>query len=71
MKIILDLPDTLEKDLQAVVRRCTTEASTHGSLTLESLFEMLAEDLAMTVNRPGSWEASNMAQVFQSHGYSL
>lgn len=71
MKIVLDLPDSLRNDLETVVRQCTTEASTHGQLTLETMFEMLAEDLAMTVSRPGSWEAANMARVFESHGYPL
>ncbi len=71
MKIILDIPETISAALNSVVSRCTTEASTHGQLTLETMFEMLAEDVAMTVNRPGSWEAANMAQVFVSHGYEI
>lgn len=43
---------------------------THGLLTVTRLLEMLAEDVAMVETRPGCWEASNMAQVFSSHGYN-
>ncbi len=71
MKIVLDIPEPMLDALNTVVSRCTTEASTHGQLTLESLFEMLAADVAMTETRPGCWEASNMAQVFVSHGYEI
>lgn len=42
---------------------------THGPLTVESLINMLLEDVKMTATRPGCWEASNMAKVLSSHGY--
>jgi len=71
MKIVLDIPEPTLDALNTVVGRCITDASTHGRLTLETLFEMLVEDVAMTVTRPGSWEAANMAQVFVSHGYEI
>ncbi len=71
MKIVLDIPEPMLDALNTVVSRCTTEASTHGQLTLEAMFQMLAEDTAMTETRPGSWEAGNMARVFQSHGYEI
>lgn len=71
MKIAFDVPDIVAETLIIVAKRCAREESTHGPLTLESMFEMLAEDLAMTETRPGSWEAANMSQVFTSHGYSI
>ena len=71
MKIIFDVPDAVAATLKIVAERCVREDSTHGPLTVESLFEMLAEDIAMTETRPGSWEAANMMQVFTSHGYSI
>jgi hypothetical protein len=43
----------------------------HGPLTLTSVLRMLAEDAAMVISRPGSWDGSNMAEVFCSHGYAL
>lgn len=71
MKIAFDVPDSLAETLKIVAKRCARDESTHGKLTVESMFEMLAEDLAMTETRPGSWEAANMMQVFTSHGYSI
>jgi hypothetical protein len=44
-------------------------ATTHGKLDIPRLLTMLAEDAAMTNNRPGSWEGANMQQVLDSHGY--
>lgn len=45
------------------------EFNSHGPLDLFVLVEMLLEDVAMTVSRPGSWEGANMIQVLTSHGY--
>lgn len=69
MKIVFEVPDHVAENLKTVVQRCAREESTHGILTLKSLFEMLAEDVAMMESRPGSWEGSNMTTVFISHGY--
>ncbi|MCW0399332.1 hypothetical protein NB700_001888 [Xanthomonas sacchari] len=46
------------------------QACTHGLLTVAGMLEMLAQDAGMVESRPGSWEGSNMAQVFASHGYN-
>ena len=40
----------------------------YGMLTAKALLTMLAEDAAMTISRPSSWEGANMATV-ESHGY--
>lgn len=71
MKITFEVPETLADTLKIVAERCATEASTHVPLSVEKMFEMLAEDLAMTEIRPGSWEAANMMQAFTAHGYSI
>lgn len=71
MKIAFDVPDAVAETLRMVVEKCATEASTHGPLTLPEMFQMIAEDIALTETRPGSWEAVNMAHVFTSHGYNI
>ena len=45
--------------------------SSHGVLNVPSLLKMLADDAAMVITRPGSWEGANMAQVLSSHGYEV
>lgn len=47
----------------------TDEFNSHGPLDMIVLAEMLLEDVALTVSRPGSWEGSNMSRVLTSHGY--
>lgn len=62
-------------NLQAAVASCNLAeasrdgATTHGKLDVPRLLAMLAEDVAMTNTRPGSWEGANMQQVLDSHGY--
>lgn len=48
-----------------------TEGNSHGPLDLIVLAEMLMQDVALAVRRPGSWEGSNMAEVLRCHGYSV
>jgi hypothetical protein len=48
-----------------------SDANTHGKLDFKTLAEMLLEDVALSVRRPGSWEGANMAQVLTSHGYEI
>ena len=43
--------------------------NSHGPLTLKLLAEMLLEDVALAVRRPGSWEGANMRHVLECHGY--
>jgi hypothetical protein len=72
--------DVSEETVQLIVepaKRCTdadrerSGATSHGPLAVESLLTMLAEDAAMTISRPGSWEGANMTIVLKSHGYQL
>jgi hypothetical protein len=47
----------------------TEEGNSHGPLDMIVLAEMLIQDVALAVRRPGSWEGSNMIRVLISHGY--
>lgn len=75
VKIELELSDDVHSSLCKVVDACNAShrdaagATSHGELSVEGLLTMLAEDASMTRSRPGSWEASNMQRVFDSHGY--
>lgn len=69
--------DSTAEQLKELARLCTEAdrnrngATSHGALTVPSLLAMLAQDASMILTRPGSWEGSNMAQVFSSHGYEV
>lgn len=72
MKIEVEIPDqeyALIEQFMDGVNQCG-EFTTHGPLDLFVLVEMLLEDVALTVSRPGSWEGANMIQVLTSHGYT-
>lgn len=74
-RITIQVSDGAAVSLEELAARCTEEHqrrdgfTSHGALSVSALMEMLAEDAAMVISRPGSWEGSNMAQVFSSHGY--
>ncbi|MCD9046832.1 hypothetical protein [Luteimonas sp. MHLX1A] len=77
--VIVDvpLPRSLHATIRTLLHRVNTShqvrnegACTHGPLTVVGLLAMLAEDAGMVESRPGSWEASHMAQVLASHGYN-
>ena len=76
-RIVIQVSEDTASSLRALAVRCTDEhrrkegLTSHGALTLSKVLAMLAEDAAMVISRPGSWEGSNMAQVFQSHGYEV
>jgi hypothetical protein len=73
--IAIALTQQIYTDLLTVVDNCNLAdenrngATTHGKLDVSSFLGMLAEDAAMTNTRPGSWEAANLQQVLDSHGY--
>lgn len=75
--IQLEVSDAVAADLAELARRCTEAdeqrggATTHGPLAPADILTMLAEDAAMVVSRPGSWEAAGMVQHLASHGYEL
>lgn len=73
----IEVSDQTAASLAELARRCTEAdadrngATTHGPLTVAALLAMLAEDAGLVIDRPGSWEGANMAQVFTSHGYEV
>ncbi len=74
-EVTIDIAEDTIALLTDLARACTRAdraregATTHGPLTVPALIAMLAEDAAMTISRPGSWEGANMANVLSSHGY--
>jgi hypothetical protein len=71
MKITIDIPDNSAALIKTFIDGTSEDANTHGKLTIESLAEMLLEDVVLAVRRPGSWEGHNMIQVLTSHGYEI
>ncbi|CAA7619254.1 hypothetical protein [Magnetospirillum sp. UT-4] len=75
--ITLQLDGTTAQLLDELAALCTEadqesgSFTSHGPLTVESMLQMVIQDLAMVVSRPGSWEGANMARVFASHGYQV
>ena len=72
MKITVDISEEevgLIREFLAATKEVTL--SSHGPLNMQKLASMLLQDVALMVQRPGSWEGANMAQVMSSHGYSL
>ena len=42
---------------------------TKAPITPRELIDVLKQDVVLAVERPGSWEGSNMLTVLQSHGF--
>ncbi len=53
---------------QAVKELQLTHPDTDKPVTAKALIEILKEDVIQVVERPGSWEGSNMQQVLYCHG---
>lgn len=76
-RIEIEVSETTAAQLAELAARCTEidkerdGGTSHGALTLEGLVAMLAEDAAMVIQRPGSWEGSNMHTVLTAHGYEI
>ncbi|WP_226019382.1 hypothetical protein [Novosphingobium sp. FKTRR1] len=73
-RFTIEVSDRTAEALAQLSRHCSQSyegANTHGPLSIEGLLAMLAEDAALVIERPGSWEGANMAQVFTSHGYEV
>lgn len=59
-----------QEDAESIRELCRrTKGNEWGGLTPKTLCQMLMEDAAMVISRPGSWEGSNMRDVLRSHGY--
>ncbi len=76
-QFIIEVDNDTASALHELADRCTLAHkhnggySSHGVLNAQSLLEMLTDDAAMVITRPGSWEGSNMALVLSSHGYEV
>ncbi|MDA8154576.1 MAG: hypothetical protein M0003_17985 [Acidithiobacillus sp.] len=73
-RIQVEIDDQTAADLVDLVKQINADAgpdpfNSHGPLTVRKLAAMLLEDAGMVINRPGSWEGSNMADVLRCHGY--
>lgn len=56
---------------QAVKELQLTYPGTNERVTAKALLEILKEDIILVVERPGSWEGSNMHEVLRCHGFWL
>ncbi len=56
---------------QAVKALELTWPGTDKPVTAKALLEILKEDVIQVIERPGSWEGSNMHQVLRCHGFWL
>ena len=70
MKIQIEIRDAdAELIAEFLAANQQNEACSHGPLTTERLAEMLLEDVALVVRRPGSREGANMGRLLEAHGY--
>ena len=75
--ISIEVSDAVAADLVELARRCSEidgvgdGVTSHGPLDVPALLAMLAEDAAMVIRRPGSWEGAGLGQQFASHGYEV
>lgn len=76
-RFVVEVDESSAVNLCELAYRCTRASeqdgsfTSHGALSVPAMLAMLAEDAAMVITRPGSWEGANMAQVFSSHGYEV
>jgi hypothetical protein len=72
MKIEIEISDQDAALIEEFMDENQSETgNSHGPLDMIVLAEMLLQDVALAVRRPGSWEGSNMSQVLYSHGYRV
>ena len=57
------------KYTEAVKALQLTDPVTKKPITAKELTIILKEDVALAMERPGSWEGSNMLQVLVCHGF--
>ena len=57
------------KYTEAVKTLQLTDPITKKPVTAKELTEVSKEDIVLAVERPGSWEGSNMLQVLTCHGF--
>ncbi|WP_234729993.1 hypothetical protein [Acidocella facilis] len=75
--IQIDVSEETAQLIDELAKRCAAanrernDATTHGPLTAETLLALLAEDAAMAISRPGSWEGADMTSLLGAHGYQF
>jgi hypothetical protein len=69
MQFTIDIPDETARRLDEHIAAAKSDFSSHGQLTLQRLLDLVAEDVGLSVTRPGSWEGANMRDVLRGHGY--
>jgi hypothetical protein len=69
MQVTIDIPDETARRIEEHIAGAKSDLNSHGPLTLQRLLDMVAEDVGLSVTRPGSWEGANMRDVLRSHGY--
>jgi hypothetical protein len=62
MKITIEISDDDAKHIKQFLDAAPDQGS-HGKLTMKTLAQMLMQDVALAVRRPGSWEGANMDNV--------
>jgi len=69
MKIKIEIDDEQARLINEFIKATQSENGLNGDLTIATLAEMLLDDVALVVRRPGCWEASGMGGLLASHGY--
>jgi hypothetical protein len=53
MQIATDIPDDTARRIEEHVAGAKSDFNSHGPLTLQRLMDMVAEDVGLSVTRPG------------------
>lgn len=69
MEIKIKLGAEQARLVNEFIEATRSDTNLNGDLTIASLAEMLLDDVALVVRRPGCWEAAGMAGLLASHGY--
>jgi hypothetical protein len=69
MLFTIDIPEDTARRIEEHIASAKSDCNSHGPLTLQRLLDMVAEDVGLSVTRPGSWEGANMQHVLRAHGY--
>ncbi len=69
MQITIDIPDETVRRIEEHLKAIESDFNSHGPLTVQRLMDMVAEDVGLSVTRPGSWEGAYMRDLLRAHGY--
>lgn len=78
MAVEVELTEEIVVALTQLAGRCnhcsavSDGFASHGaSFNVAKLLAMLAEDAAMMITQPDSWQSAHMRRVFAAHGYRV